>query len=204
MRYADRAAAAGVLADRLAAYAGAPDTLVLGLPRGGVPIAVAVAARLGLPVDVLVVRKLGVPDAPEVAFGALGPHGVRIVDEDVVKRLPPAEVDAVIARESAELRRRQLLYRPSPDPVAATTLIVDDGLATGATARAAVAVVRRLGATRVVVAVPVGPLRALARLDAVADEVVCPVVPARFVAVSRHYRDFTEVEDDAVLAALGR
>ena len=205
MRYVDRAEAAEVLADRLAAYAGAADVIVLGLPRGGVPVAADVAARLRLPLDVLVVRKLGLPDAPEIAFGALGPHDVLILHEDVAKRLTTAEVRAVVDREVVELLRRETVYRPERpdlDLSSKTALIVDDGLATGATARAAIAVARKLRAHRVVLAVPVGALGALAMLDTIADEVVCPLVPEDFSAVSRHYRNFAEVDDESVIAAL--
>jgi predicted phosphoribosyltransferase len=205
MRYADRAEAGEVLAARLTAYAGAPATIVLGLPRGGVPVAAGVATALHLPLDVLIVRKLGLPRAPEVAFGALGPHGVRVLNDDLAKSLSSAEIQAVVDREAVELQRQERVYRSEQPPVdvdGKVVLIIDDGLATGATARAAVAVTRLLGAARVVVAVPVGGLAPLALLDTIADEVVCPLVPEDFAAVSRHYRDFTQIDDEAVLAAL--
>lgn len=203
--YRDRAAAGVALAGRLAAYAGRPDVVVLGLVRGGVPVAAVVAARLGVPLDVLVVRKLGVPWAPEVAFGALGPHGVRVLNPDIAQRLEPREVAEVTRREAVELQRREERYRAGKPPLelyGRTAVLVDDGLATGATARAAVAVARRLGATRVVLAAPVGSAEACAWLSRVAHEVVCPVHPADFGAVSRFYRDFHQVTDAEVGAAL--
>src|SRR5262249_41140922 len=173
MTYRDRQHAGDALAGSLAAYAGRPDVLVLGLVRGGLPVAAAVAHRLGVPLDALVIRKLGVPWAPEVAFGAIGPGGIRVLNDEGVSRLAPGAVAAVTHHESGELMRREARYRagrPPPDLAGRTALIVDDGLATGATARAAVAVARALGAERVVVAVPVGSAEAVAQLAQDADE----------------------------------
>jgi predicted phosphoribosyltransferase len=189
----------------MAALAGRPDNTVLGLVRGGVPVAATVADRLGAPLDVLVVRKLGLPQAPEVAFGALGPGGVQVLNPDLAERLPPERIAEVVRRETAELERRERLYRRGRPPLSLdgrTAVIVDDGLATGATARAAAAVARRLGARRVVVAVPVGSSDAYAALVAEADEVVCPQRPDDFGAVSRYYDDFHEVSDEEVTATL--
>jgi predicted phosphoribosyltransferase len=203
--YRDRTAAGAVLADRLESVAGQPDAIVLGLVRGGVPVAAAVAERLRVPLDVLVVRKLGLPEAPEVAFGAVGPGGLRVLNEEIADRLDPAEVDAVVRAETAELERRELRYRTGRPPLRLDdriAVIVDDGLATGATARAAVGVARQLGARRVVLAVPVGAPEAYAVLARTADEVVCPVRPAAFGAVSRYYSDFHEVSDEEVVALL--
>ncbi|GIG89028.1 phosphoribosyltransferase [Plantactinospora endophytica] len=203
--YQDRAEAGAVLADRLASVDGDPDVVVLGLVRGGVPVAAAVAERLGAPLDVLVVRKLGLPEAPEVAFGAVGPGGLRVLNEEIADRLAPAEVDAVVRAEIAELERREGLYRQGRQPLrldGRIAVIVDDGLATGATARAAVGVARQLGARRVLVAVPVGAPEAYAVLSRTADEVVCPERPADFGAVSRYYDDFHEVSDAEVVDAL--
>ncbi|MEV4754012.1 phosphoribosyltransferase family protein [Micromonospora sp. NPDC049559] len=202
--YQDRTEAGVGVANRLTALIGQPDVIVLGLVRGGVPVAAAVADRLGAPLDVLVVRKLGVPWAPEVAFGALGPGGVQ-VRTDGPTTLEPEQADEVVHRETAELARRERLYRadrPPLDLTDRTAVIVDDGLATGATARVAVAVARELGAQRVVVAVPVGAEEAYETLVAEADEVVCLQRPAEFGAVSRFYEDFHEVSDDEVTAAL--
>jgi predicted phosphoribosyltransferase len=203
--YRDRAQAGAALADRLTALIGQPDVIVLGLVRGGVPVAAAVAERLGAPLDVLVVRKLGVPQAPEVAFGAVGPGGVQVLNESPGLRLDPDQVAEVVRRETAELERRERLYRAGRPPLdlkGRTAVIVDDGLATGATARAAVAVSRQLGARRVIVAVPVGSEDAYEALAAEADEVVCLQRPPDFGAVSRYYEDFHEVSDEEVAATL--
>ncbi|MBW4703908.1 phosphoribosyltransferase [Micromonospora sp. RL09-050-HVF-A] len=203
--YHDRDDAGRQLAARLTALAGRPDVVVLGLVRGGVPVARVVADQLGVPLDVLVVRKLGLPWAPEVAFGALGPGGVRVLNDQVAAQLDPTDSADVQRREQAELDRREARYRsgrPPLDLTGRTALIVDDGLATGATARAAVQVARRLGAHRVVVAVPVGAQQAYEMLTAEADEVVCARRPADFGAVSAYYDDFHEVDDDEVTGAL--
>ncbi|MBF9128249.1 phosphoribosyltransferase [Plantactinospora sp. S1510] len=203
--YRDRTAAGAVLADLLDSVAGQPDVIVLGLVRGGVPVAAAVAERLRAPLDVLVVRKLGLPEAPEVAFGAVGPGGLRVLNEEIADRLDPAEVDTVVRAETAELERRERRYRMGRPPLRLDdriAVIVDDGLATGATARAAVGVARQLGARRVVLAVPVGAPEAYAVLTRTADEVVCPERPAGFGAVSRYYADFHEVPDEEVVALL--
>ncbi|HKT05830.1 MAG TPA: phosphoribosyltransferase family protein [Rugosimonospora sp.] len=203
--YRDRDHAGDVLAAELRGYAGHPDACVLGLVRGGVPVAARVAAALRLPLDALVVRKLGVPWAPEVAFGALGPGGVRVLNEQVVRVLDARAVAKVTAREAAGLARWEKRYRAGRSRLelaGRTVIVVDDGLATGATAQAAVAVVRGLGATRVVLAVPVGSAPAVAWLRETADEVVCPLVPASFGAVSRYFDAFEQVTEDAVSALL--
>jgi predicted phosphoribosyltransferase len=204
--YHDRAHAGDVLAEELVRYAGRDDVVVLGLVRGGVPVAARVARALGVPLDVLVVRKLGVPWSPEVAFGALGAGGVRVLNPDVARRLDEQDMAEVVAAEAAELDRRERAYRAGRPPLALagrTAILVDDGLATGATAYAAVAVARRLGAARVVMAVPVGAPEAVDRLAGVADEVYCPLVPAHFGAVSRFYRHFGQVSTAEVVALLG-
>jgi putative phosphoribosyl transferase len=205
MSYRDRPAAGAALADALDEYADQPDVVVLGLVRGGVPVAAEVAHRLRVPLDALVVRKLGVPWAREVAFGALGPGGVHVLNEDIATRLPADAVAEVMRREAGELARRERRYRAGRPPLALdgkVALLVDDGLATGASARAAVAVARRLGARRVVVAVPVGSPQAVDQLDKVADVVVCPVQPYDFDAVSRWYDDFGQVTDRQVVRLL--
>lgn len=194
-----------MLAEELRDYAGRTDVTVLGLVRGGVPVAAQVAGLLKLPLEVLVVRKLGVPWAPEVAFGALGAGGVVVHTPDLVGQLPASDVEEVTNRAAAEVDRRERLYRPDQPPLDLTgqvALIVDDGLATGSTARAAVAVARRLGAVKVVVAVPVGAEDSVHLLAAEADEVVCPYAPVDFGAVSRFYEVFGQVSDDEVLALL--
>lgn len=203
--YRDRTAAGEVLARRLGGYAARSDVLVLGLVRGGVPVAAVVARRLGAPLDVLVVRKLGVPWAAEVAFGAVGPGGVRVFNDDIADRLPPADIAAVVSREEKELRRREEMFRAGRGPLDLTgrvAILVDDGLATGATARAAAAVAYRLGASQVVLAAPVGSPEAVAQLRACTDEVVCPVAPPRFAAVGRYYQDFRQVMDVEVVQLL--
>jgi putative phosphoribosyl transferase len=189
----------------LAGYARRPDVLVLGLVRGGMPVAAAVAARLGVALDVLVIRKLGVPWAPEVAFGALGPGGIAVRNDDVAGRLEQPDIERVLAREEAELARREERYRAGRPPLTLrgkVAILVDDGLATGATARAAVAVARALDAARVVLAVPVGSARALSALTPLVDGLVCPVRPEPFGAVSQFYDDFHQVTDGEVAAAL--
>jgi putative phosphoribosyl transferase len=203
--YRDRAAAGEQLAARLTHLAGRPDVIVLGLVRGGVPVARVVADRLGAPLDVLVVRKLGVPWAPEVAFGAVGPGGVRVIHEATVRRLDRDKVSEVIRHETAELDRREQRYRGGKqalDLTDRTAVVVDDGLATGATARAAAEVTRRVGARRVVLAMPVAAERAARAVAGVVDEFVCPLSTPDFRAVSQFYADFHQVSDAEVAAAL--
>jgi putative phosphoribosyl transferase len=203
--YDNRRHAGEVLARLLTAYASRGDVVVLGLVRGGVPVAAQVAAALDAPLDVLVVRKLGVPWAPEVAFGALGPGGVVVHNPSVEAHIAGADVAGVIASESAELDRREAAYRRGRPPLdlhSRVAIIVDDGLATGATARAAAAVARRMGAASVVVAVPVGAQDAIALLTAEVDDVVCPLRPARFGAVSAYYGTFPQTTDGEVVALL--
>ncbi|MFD2766318.1 phosphoribosyltransferase [Micromonospora eburnea] len=203
--YRDRAEAGDMLAGRLTDLAGRPDVVVLGLVRGGVLVARVIAERLGVPMDVLVVRKLGVPWAPEVAYGALGPGGVQVLNEMVAGRLSETDRAEVRQREQAELDRRESRYRAGRPPLDLTgksAVIADDGLATGATARAAVQVARHLGAARVIVAVPVGSREAYEMLAAEADQVVCPETPPDFAAVGAYYDDFHEVSDEEVTEAL--
>lgn len=203
--YRDRREAGAALAARLGWYAGRSDVTVLGLARGGVPVAAEVAGRLGAPLDVLVVRKLGVPWAPEVAFGAIGPDEV-VVYTEYAERLSAGDVATVRAAEQAELDRQDGEYRahrPADDLTGRIAILVDDGLATGATARAAVAVARRRGAARVVLGVPVGARQAVDALGEVADEVACPLVPRRFDAVGQFYQDFRQVSDAEVRGLLG-
>lgn len=205
MSFRDRGAAGDMLARHLAGYAGAPGVIVLGLVRGGVPVAARVARALDVPMDVLVVRKLGVPWSPEVAFGALGPDAVRVLNREVSDGLSETEISAVTNHERAELYRRERLYRagrPSLDLTGRTVILIDDGLATGATARAAVEVARRMGAATVIVAVPVGSPQAVDLVSEVADRVVCPVVPEDFGAVSLYYDEFGQVGDVDVVTAL--
>ncbi|MFL4902437.1 phosphoribosyltransferase family protein [Streptomyces sp. MMS24-I2-30] len=208
MPFEDRTEAGRHLARRLERLRG-PDVIVLGLPRGGVPVAYEVARALDAPLDVLVVRKLGVPWQPELAFGAIGERDVRVLNDDVVADtgLDADELAAVEEAERAELERRVRRYRvaraPEP-PAGRTAVIVDDGVATGATAEAACRVVRQAGAARIVLAVPVGPQGTLSRLRNVADQVVCLETPRHLGAVGAWYHDFTQTTDHEVAALLGR
>ncbi len=183
------------------------NPVVLGLPRGGVVVAAEVARVLGAPLDVIIVRKLGVPAQPELAMGAIGEDGVRVVAEEVVRRarVSAEELAAVEQRERGELKRRARLLRGERRRLALSgrvAIIVDDGVATGATAYAACRVARAHGAARVVLAVPVGSPEAVAALSAVADEVRCLETPAWLGAIGQFYRDFAEVSDDQVVRLL--
>jgi putative phosphoribosyl transferase len=214
MRFRDRRDAGRRLAEvvRHADLGGGP-VAVLGLPRGGVPVAFEIARALRAPLDVIVVRKLGVPFQPELAMGAIGEEGVRVENRDVLQStaLTSSDLDAVEARESAELRRRAEQYRegrPRLDLRGGCAIIVDDGIATGSTMRAACQVARVLGAARIVVAVPVASRQAVAALRDVCDEVLSVEVPEQFYAVGEWYRDFSQASDDQVvdllrLAAIG-
>jgi putative phosphoribosyl transferase len=202
MRYVDREQAGEVLADLLTGYANRPDVTVLGLARGGVIVAAPIASALGLPLDVMVVRKLGLPWSPEVAFGAISSLGIEARDD---RALSGDEAEAVAAHERAEAIRRERLYRRGRPPLdlhGRTVILVDDGLATGATAAVGIAAARAAGAERVVLAVPVGSPETVAYLAGDADEVICPVRPPRFGAVSTWYVDFEQVSDDEVRRSL--
>jgi putative phosphoribosyl transferase len=207
--YADRADAGRALAKALAHLRATPDAVVLGLPRGGVPVAYEVACALGLPLDVLVVRKLGMPQQPELAMGAIASGGALVVNDEVVRHFGGRHeaFEAVRVREQAELERRERDYRGarSPlDPAGQVAILVDDGLATGATMEAAVRALRSLGARRVVVAVPVASQEALERIEALADEVVCLAAPPFFNAVGQWYADFGQTGDAEVRDLLAR
>ncbi len=207
MRFKDRVHAGRELARLLARYANRPDVTVLGLPRGGVPVAAEVARALGVPFDVFLVRKLGVPGHEELAFGAIAQGGVQVLNEHLIADLdlPPSVVERVAAREQAELERRDELYRggrPFPALHDRTVILIDDGLATGATMEAAVTALRRLHPARVVVAAPVGARETCDRLSRIGDEVVCAATPAPFDAVGLWYEDFSQTTDDEVRALL--
>lgn len=209
MLFRDRADAGRQLAKELTAYAGRPDVRVLALPRGGVPVAFQAARALGAPLDVFLVRKLGVPGREELAMGALASGGVCVLNDDVVRSLaiPDDVIDAAAEKELQELTRRERAYRddrPPPDVAGRTVLLVDDGLATGSTMRAAVAALRKLHPARIVVAVPVGAAEICAGLRGEADEVVCARVPEPFHAVGLWYDDFTQTTDEEVRALLDR
>ena len=207
MGFRDRTDAGQVLAARLGHLAGRPDAVVLGLPRGGVPVASEVAVALAAPLDVLLARKLGVPGQPELAMGAVAAGGVQVLNRAVVDSLGigAEAVAAVATREAAEVDRRERAYRPGRprlDLTGKVVVLVDDGLATGATMRAAVAATRAQGPARVVVAVPVGARETCASLAAEVDELVCAESPARFAAVSQWYDDFSQVTDDDIRTLL--
>jgi predicted phosphoribosyltransferase len=211
MLFRDRADAGRQLLSRLGAYRDRADVLVLGLPRGGIPVAYEVARGLGAPLDVFVVRKLGVPGQEELAMGAIATGGVRVVNRDVVDalRIPPDVLDRATAQEVRELERREQSYRgerPVPAVAGKTVILVDDGLATGSTMRAAVAALRQQGPARVVVAVPVAAPSTCEELRREVEEVVCFATPEPFMAVGRFYDDFSQTTDDEVreLLAGGR
>ncbi len=194
---------------RLGPRAGDERRLVLALPRGGMPVALPVAAALDAVLDVLVVRKLGAPGHEEYAMGALASGGIEVLDQDVVQRLgvEQDQLDRIVQRERAELKRREQRFRgdrPGPKIDGATVVLVDDGVATGSTMRAALDAVRAAGAGRVVVAVPLAPADTVRRLERSADEVICLTTPSPFFAVGQGYREFPQVQDDAVAAMLSR
>ena len=189
--------------EKLVKYAGRDDVIVLGLPRGGVPVAFEVAHRLGAPLDVFIVRKLGVPGFEELAAGAIASGGVRVLNEDVMRSIPHADeaIDAVTIRETAELERREQIYRegrPAPQLRDRIVILVDDGLATGATMRAAIEALRQSGAAKIVVAVPVGPQDTCRELEEEADETICLSTPEFFQAVGQYYEDFSQTSDEDV------
>jgi putative phosphoribosyl transferase len=200
--FENRLEAGRLLASELYGRITLGNAIVLGMARGGVPVAFAVASQLGLPLDVVVARKLGVPWQPELAMGALA-GTAWILNERMIDELgiTAADVEKVFAREQAEMKRREFLYRAGKaalDLEEKTAILVDDGLATGSTMRAAIRHARNLNAKRVIAAAPVGSRDAVERLRDEADEVVCPAIPAFFSAVGEWYRDFQQVSDDEV------
>lgn len=208
-RFANRVEAGRLLAERLKNFADRSDVIILALPRGGVPVAFEIAQTLHVPLDIFLVRKLGVPGHRELAMGAIATGGVRVLNDEVVGGLdiPPRAIDAVAQEEQRELERREQEYRgprPAPEVSGRTVVIVDDGLATGSTMRAAVAALRRQQPNRIVVAVPVAPPSTCQELRAEADEVVCLATPEPFSAVGLWYRDFSETSDAEVRDLLAR
>ncbi|PYJ05131.1 MAG: phosphoribosyl transferase [Verrucomicrobia bacterium] len=207
--FANRTEAGRLLAEKLVNYAGRADVIVLGLPRGGVPVAFEVAQRLGALLDVFIVRKLGVPGFEELAAGAIASGGVRVLNEDVMRAIPHADeaINAITARETAELERREQIYRegrPPPELRDRIVILVDDGLATGATMRAAVKALRERGAAKIVVAVPVGPPDTCHELEERADETICLSTPEFFQAVGQYYEDFSQTSDEDVRELLSQ
>ncbi len=201
--FIDRRDAGRALASRLAKYARRDDVIVLALPRGGVPVAYEVASALGAPMDVFLVRKLGTPGHRELAMGAIASGGIRVLNDDVVRwyGIADAAIERVAREEEQELLRRERAYRqdrPAPDLARRTVILIDDGLATGSTMRAAAQAVRAHNPSRVVIAVPVGARRTCAELASVADEVMCARMPEPFSAVGQWYVDFDQTDDDEV------
>ncbi|MGI9078477.1 MAG: phosphoribosyltransferase [Gemmatimonadaceae bacterium] len=208
-RFRDRIEAGRFLAESLKHYAGQPDVLVLGLPRGGVPVAFEIAVALDAPLDVFIVRKLGVPNREELAMGAIASGNVRVMNDDVVDTLRISEhvIEEATTREIEELRRRETAYRDSRPATAVagkTVILVDDGLATGATMRAAVAALEIQRPARIIVAVPTAPPGTRDDFRAIVDEIVCAMTPEPFHAVGLWYEDFSQTTDEEVRDLLAR
>jgi putative phosphoribosyl transferase len=202
-QFANRAEAGRLLAERLRSYAGRDDVVVLGLPRGGVPVAFEVAEALGAPLDVFLVRKLGVPGHEELALGAIATGGVRVLNPALVEQLglEADRIEAIAAREAAELDRQERTFRGAEPPLDLedrTVILVDDGLATGSTMRAAALAIRELNPARIVVAVPVAAEETCDAFRDVVDEIICGVTPRPFHAVGLWYDDFSQTSDDEV------
>jgi putative phosphoribosyl transferase len=201
--FQDRRDAGKKLAQKLSAYTGRPHTLILALPRGGVPVAYEVALALTLPLDIFIVRKLGLPGREELAIGAIASGGVRVLNNDIVRMLsvPEEVINFVTKREAEELQRREILYRgtrPSPQVRDRTVILIDDGLATGASMRAAVAGLRAQRPARIVIAVPTAAPETCDAFRSEVDEIVCAITPEVFYGVGRWYEDFSQVTDEEV------
>ena len=207
--FRDRTEAGQLLAERLRPYERRTDTLVLALPRGGVPVGYEIASKLGLPLDVFVVRKLGVPGQRELAMGAIASGGIRVLNEDVLRAMPDAAatVAAITAEEAREVERRDRDYRqdrPAAEVSQRVVILVDDGLATGATMLAAIAALREKHPAKIVAAVPVCPPETLQEVERVADETVMLFAPDWFRGVGQFYEDFAQISDETVRALLAR
>jgi putative phosphoribosyl transferase len=203
VRFRDRREAGKRLAQELLHYANRSDVLILALPRGGVPVAYEVALALNAPLDVFIVRKLGLPGQEELAIGAIASGGIRVLNEDIIRLLRiPEEVIARVARdEQQELERRERLYRgdlPAPEIRDRTVILIDDGLATGASMRAAIAGLRAQDPGRIVVAVPTASPETCAEFESQVDEIVCAITPEPFLGVGRWYEDFSQTTDEGV------
>lgn len=209
MLFRDRTDAGQRLAQQLTDYANRPDVLVLALPRGGVPVAYQVAEALNAPLGVFLVRKLGVPGHEELAMGAIATGGVRVLNEEVVQylRIPSEVIDAVAADEQQELERRERAYRddrPAPDVRGRTVILVDDGLATGSTMRAAATALRQQHPASIVIAVPVSAPQTCDEFRSEVDDIVCAMTPEPFQGVGRWYDDFSQTTDEEVRDLLAR
>lgn len=207
--YADRSEAGKRLAEALQSYQGREGLVVLGLPRGGVPVAVEVARALSVPLDILLVRKLGVPGHEELAMGAIASGGAHVVNQSIIQRIgvPQEQVDQVVNDEEKELERRSRKYRgdkPFPKLKDHSVVLIDDGLATGATMRAAVSAVRQYNPREIVVAAPVAPPDAIETLKQAADDVVCPFTPSNFMGISQWYQQFEQLSDEQVTELLSK
>jgi predicted phosphoribosyltransferase len=201
--FRDRREAGRLLAEKVSAYANRPDVIVLALPRGGVPVAYEVGRALNAPLDVFPVRKLGVPGHDELAMGAIAPGGIRVLNDELVRALhiPDDLLDAVVAKEEQELTRREQLYRGDRPPIdvrGKTVILVDDGLATGATMLAAIKALRQHQAGRIVVAVPIASPETCDQMRAYVDDIVCAVTPEPFYAVGLWYENFSQTSDEEV------
>ena len=202
-RFKNRVHAGQYLAERLTQYAAASAAVVLGLPRGGVVVAHEIAVKLGLPLDIFLVRELGVPGYEELAMGAIASGGVRVMNEDVMRqiRIPDSAVEAVTRREELELKRREVAYRGNRPPLnveGLTVILVDDGLATGSTMRAAVTALRRQDPKRIIVAVPTASPDVCDEFKAEVDEILCGMTPTPYYAVGAWYEDFSQTTDEEV------
>jgi putative phosphoribosyl transferase len=209
LRFTDRAEAGRLLAEQLGAYAGRTDVNVLALPRGGVPVAYEIATRLRVPLDIFLVRKLGAPGQPELAMGAIATGGARVLNDDVIRYLgvSPEVIDAVARSEQVELERREHAYRgdrPAPDLHGRMVILVDDGLATGSSMRAAISAVRTQEPAKIVVAVPVAARETCEELKREVDELMCLRTPEPFAAVGLWYEDFSQTSDEEVRDLLAR
>ncbi len=201
--FKNRSDAGKRLAAKLQAYANRPNAVVLGLPRGGIPVAFEVAAKLGLPLDVLVVRKLGVPGHEEFAMGAIASGGIRVLNEEIIQSLniPRETIESVTKNQGEELKRREQVYRsdrPRLDVRGLTVILVDDGLATGATMRAAVHALRKQKPASIIVAVPAAAPEACEELGDEADDIICAITPDPFFSVGSWYEDFSQTTDEKV------
>ena len=208
MTFSDRGEAGRILASRLTSYKGRTDTVILALPRGGIPVAFEIGKELGLPVDVFVVRKLGVPGHEELAMGAIATGDMRIINYEVVEKfgITQQTIDVVTDREHEELRRREQLYRGERPPLelrGRSVILVDDGIATGSSMRAAIAALRQLSPARIVVAVPVATPETCQEIGAEVDDLVCPA-PQQFYAISQGYERFEQTTDEQVRDLLER